>query len=126
MSKKNLKNILGQPLQSCCTNPITGFFRDGFCRTDATDRGTHVICAIMTSDFLEFTKSKGNDLSCPRPEYRFSGLVPGNCWCLCALRWLEAYYAGLAPPVNLNATHEKALNIVSKQLLIQYRYDKNS
>lgn len=123
MSKKSPKNILGQTLQSCCTNPLTGFFRDGFCRTDATDRGTHVICAIMTSEFLEFTKSKGNNLSNPRPEYKFPGLVPGDSWCLCVLRWLEAYQAGVAPPVNLYASNEKALEIVSKELLIKHRHD---
>ena len=125
MSQKNLKNVLGQTLQSCCTNPLTGFFRDGFCRTNHADIGTHVICAVMTTAFLEFTKSKGNDLSTPKSQYRFPGLVPGDRWCLCAKRWLEAHQAGVAPPVNLYATHEKALQIVPKEWLVKHQCDKN-
>jgi uncharacterized protein len=107
------KNVLGAPLEVCCTKPLTGYFRDGLCRTDATDRGSHVICARVTQAFLEFSLSRGNDLITPRPEYRFDGLKHGDCWCLCALRWREALVAGVAPPVRLGGTHEKALEFVS-------------
>lgn len=111
------KNVLGEPLQSCCTDPMTGFYRDGVCNTGPDDFGTHVVCAEMTAEFLSFTKSKGNDLSTPRPEYRFPGLKPGDGWCLCALRWKEAYEAGVAPPVRLASTHEKALEFVDLKVL---------
>lgn len=111
------KNVLGTPLQSCCTDPMTGFYRDGVCNTGPEDFGTHVVCAEMTAEFLAFTKSKGNDLSTPRPEYRFPGLQPGDGWCLCALRWKEAFEAGVAPPVRLPSTHEKALKYVSLEAL---------
>jgi uncharacterized protein len=107
-----VKNVLGTPLETCCTNPMTGYFRDGSCRTDATDRGSHVVCARVTDAFLEFSKRQGNDLVTPRPEFDFPGLKPGNCWCLCAHRWQEALEAGVAPPVKLESTHEKALEIV--------------
>ena len=106
------KNVLGTPLQMCCMDPLTGFYRDGHCKTGPTDYGTHVVCARMTEDFLAFTKARGNDLSTPRPEYRFPGLKPGDHWCLCALRWKEALEAGVAPPVVLESTHEKALKYV--------------
>ena len=92
------KNILGTELQSCCTDPITGFFRDGYCNTNQMDKGMHVVCAIVTDAFLDFTKSRGNDLSTPRPEFQFPGLKSGDRWCLCALRWKEAYEEGVAPP----------------------------
>lgn len=111
------KNVLGEPLQSCCTDPMTGFYRDGVCNTGPDDFGTHVVCAEMTAEFLSFTKSRGNDLSTPRPEYRFPGLKPGDGWCLCALRWKEAYEAGVAPPVRLAATHENALEFVDLKAL---------
>lgn len=114
------KNILGTPLQSCCTDPITGFFRDGFCNTNQMDQGTHVVCAIITDEFLAFTKSRGNDLSTPRPEYEFPGLKAGDGWCLCALRWKEAYEADVASPIKPEATHEKALEILDKQALEQH------
>jgi uncharacterized protein len=107
------KNVLGAPLEVCCTKPLTGYFRDGLCRTDATDRGSHVVCARVTQAFLEFSLARGNDLITPRPEYRFDGLKHNDCWCLCAMRWREALQAGVAPPVRLGSTHEKALEFVS-------------
>jgi len=113
-------NVLGTELQCCCTNPLTGFYRDGFCKTDDLDRGKHVICAIVTEDFLQFTLSQGNDLITPQPLYRFPGLKAGNKWCLCALRWKEAYDAGVAPPVLLNSTHAKALSFVSLNQLKEF------
>ncbi len=109
----NAKNILGEPLDHCCSSPRTGFYRDGFCNTGPMDSGSHVICAEMTETFLAFTKAQGNDLSTPMPVYQFPGLKPGDRWCLCALRWQEAEDAGVAPPVILSATHEKALEVVS-------------
>lgn len=120
MAEKKAKNILGTELQSCCTDPVTGFFRDGFCHTNHLDHGTHVVCAIMTDEFLDYTKSRGNDLSTPMPEYRFPGLKTGDGWCLCALRWKEAYEAGVAPPVKPEATHEKALEYIDLQSLEKY------
>lgn len=107
------KNVIGKNLEVCCTSPITGFYRDGFCRTGGQDFGSHVICAQVTSEFLEFTKSLGNDLSTPVPDSNFPGLKPGDCWCLCASRWQEALDAGVAPPVILSATHARALEVVS-------------
>lgn len=106
-------NVLGEPLQACSYDPLTGWLRDGCCHTDANDHGTHVVCARVTADFLAFSMTQGNDLSTPRPEYRFPGLQPGDRWCLCARRWLEALQAGVAPPVNLAATHIRALDLVS-------------
>ncbi len=110
-------NVLGAELQACSFDPLTGFYRDGCCRTDANDRGSHVICARVTADFLAFSMTRGNDLITPRPEYRFAGLKPGDRWCLCALRWKEALEAGVAPPVHLEATHQKALDYVSLEEL---------
>ena len=112
-------NVFGQPLLLCCNEPKTGFYRDGFCNTGSNDVGTHVICAEMTAEFLSFTKSKGNDLSTPNPIYDFPGLKPGDCWCLCALRWKEAYEAGVAPKVKLEATHDKALEYLTMNQLIE-------
>jgi len=114
------KNVLGSDLESCCFEPLTGYFRDGYCRTDWMDSGTHTVCAIMTEDFLTYTKSKGNDLSTPFPQFNFPGLNVGDKWCLCASRWLEAHHAGHAPNVNLNATHEKTLSIVDVEILKTY------
>ena len=114
------KNILGTELQLCCTDPMTGFFRDGYCNTNQMDEGTHVVCAVMTDAFLEFTRSRGNDLSTPRPEYKFPGLKAGDCWCLCALRWKEAHQAGVAPAIKPEATHEKILEFFSKSLLEEH------
>lgn len=113
-------NVHGYPLELCCTNPMTGYFRDGACNTDSTDRGTHIICAEITQEFLTFTKSKGNDLSTPHPDYNFPGLKPGDKWCLCVLRWLEAYENDVAPNIVLKATHEKALEFITMEVLEQY------
>jgi len=111
-------NVLGGPLQSCSssTQKTTGFFRDGSCTTGPTDHGTHVVCATMTDEFLQFTKSRGNDLSTPNPPM-FPGLVAGDRWCLCALRWREAFEAGKAPPVHLESTHRAVLDIVPLEAL---------
>ena len=106
-------NVLGEPLQPCSEEPMTGFFRDGCCNTSPEDFGRHVVCVRVTADFLEFSKSRGNDLSTPVPEFGFPGLVPGDRWCLCAGRWREALVAGVAPPVVLGATHEEALAVVT-------------
>ena len=118
--KEKAMNILGRDLQCCCTNPKTGFFRDGYCNTNHQDRGAHVVCAIMTDEFLTFTKSRGNDLTTARPEYHFPGLKAGDGWCLCAMRWKEAYDAGVAPPIKPEATHEKALEVITRQALEQH------
>ena len=105
-------NVLGTPLQLCSLAPLTGFFRDGCCRGDPSDRGLHVVCAVMTAEFLRFSKAQGNDLSTPRPELAFPGLKPGDRWCLCARRWREAFEVGRAPDVVLEATHISALAVV--------------
>jgi hypothetical protein len=107
------KNVLGTPLALCSTNPLTGWHRDGCCNTDAQDRGLHTVCAVLTEEFLAFSKAAGNDLSTPRPEFGFPGLNPGDRWCLCAARWEEARRAGFAPEVVLEATHEKTLEITA-------------
>ncbi len=107
------KNVLGTELQPCCFEPMTGFYRDGFCRTGSTDYGVHTVCAEMTAEFLEFTVRAGNDLVTPVPEYDFPGLKAGDRWCLCAERWKEAYQAGVAPPVVLEATHMSAIEFLS-------------
>jgi uncharacterized protein (DUF2237 family) len=116
------KNLFGESLQLCCSQPKTGFYRDGFCHTGPEDAGIHVVCAMMTGDFLEFTKSRGNDLSTPMPAYGFPGLKAGDKWCLCAARWKEALEAGVAPPVVLEATHEKALEIVGMDELLAHAF----
>ncbi|NCJ06491.1 DUF2237 family protein [Synechococcales cyanobacterium C] len=116
-------NVLGAELQVCCNSPMTGFYRDGFCRTGAGDLGAHVVCAQMTAEFLAFTQAQGNDLSTPVPAYQFPGLQPGDCWCLCAARWKEAMDAGVAPPVQLAATHASALEYVSLSELQLYALD---
>ena len=116
------KNIFGEPLIPCCLNPITGFYRDGLCRTDAFDEGRHVVCAQMTEEFLVFSKAAGNDLSTPRPEYDFPGLKAGDFWCLCALRWKQAFDARKAPLVKLEATSEAALAYIEIQELIAHAY----
>jgi uncharacterized protein len=110
---RSASNVLGEPLQACCTAPMTGFYRDGFCHTGAGDLGAHVVCARVTAEFLAFSRSRGNDLSTPVPAYNFPGLKPGDCWCLCASRWQEALEAGVAPAVVLAATHASALEYVS-------------
>ena len=116
-------NILGHPLIPCSTHPMTGFFRDGCCKTGPEDLGTHTVCAVMTQEFLEYTKSKGNNLSTPIPAYQFPGLKPGDRWCLCAMRWHEAYLAGNAPRVILESTHEKTLRYVSLEVLKSYAFN---
>lgn len=113
-------NVLGTPLQSCSMEPVTGWFRDGCCRSDPEDRGLHLICAVMTAQFLEFSRQAGNDLSTPRPEFSFPGLLPGDRWCLCAQRWREALLAGAAPPVVLEATHLNTLGVVGLQQLREH------
>ena len=113
------RNVLGGELLSCSYDPVTGFYRDGCCRTGDDDQGTHVVCARVTQAFLDFSLARGNDLITPRPQWRFAGLKPGDRWCLCALRWKEAWAAGVAPPVNLQATHAKALEVVTLEMLQQ-------
>ncbi|MEM6309677.1 MAG: DUF2237 domain-containing protein [Pseudomonadota bacterium] len=113
-------NVLGGPLESCSFDPVTGFFRDGHCNTCAADTGSHTVCAILTAEFLAFSKYVGNDLSTPRPEFRFAGLKAGDQWCLCAARFLQAHEEGCAPQVNLSATHKSALDIVPLEVLQQY------
>jgi uncharacterized protein (DUF2237 family) len=113
-------NVIGTRLEGCSEEPRTGFYRDGFCNTGANDTGTHVVCAEMTDEFLEFTASKGNDLSTPRPEFRFPGLTAGDRWCLCAMRWEEARRAGAAPRVVLGATHIGALEFVDEAHLREH------
>ena len=110
-------NVLGTPLESCCTSPVTGFYRDGFCHTGPHDAGSHTVCAKVSAEFLAFSKRTGNDLSTPRPEYGFSGLKPGDKWCVCVSRWEQAFLAGVAPPVALEATHEGALEVVALEEL---------
>jgi uncharacterized protein len=110
--ERGARNVLGGPLAACSTSPVTGFYRDGCCHTGPNDVGSHTVCAVMTEEFLAFSKKRGNDLSTPRPEYDFPGLVAGNRWCLCVTRWREAYEANCAPQVVLAATHERALDVV--------------
>lgn len=112
-----INNVLGSELVPCSYDPLTGFYRDGCCNTDATDHGTHVICAKVTQEFLDYSLKRGNDLITPVPQYRFAGLKAGDRWCLCAMRWKEAYEAGVAPQVVLESTHEKALAHLSLELL---------
>jgi uncharacterized protein len=116
------KNVLGTPLVPCSYDPLTGYLRDGCCSTDEEDHGTHVVCARMTQEFLVFSLERGNDLMTPRPEYRFAGLKPGDRWCLCATRWAEALAVGMAPPVVLECTHEKALEFASLDDLRKHAY----
>jgi len=118
----NLLNVFGLPLQPCCFDPMTGYFRDGLCRTVDSDTGTHVVCARVTAEFLTYSKSRGNDLISPMPQWQFPGLKPGDQWCLCISRWLEAEKAGVAPPVVLEATHEKALEYTSLEKLVAYAW----
>lgn len=117
------KNVLGEPLAVCCTDPVTGFYRDGYCHTGLGDDGVHTVCAEMTTDFLEFSRERGNDLSTPMPQFEFPGLVPGDRWCLCAARWKEAYDAGHAPPVVLRACHMSSLEFASLEELKEYAVD---
>jgi uncharacterized protein len=106
-------NVLGQPLQGCCSDPMTGFYRDGYCRTGPDDKGLHTVCVVATEEFLAFSRAVGNDLSTPMLHYDFPGLQPGDKWCLCVTRWVEAFKAGMAPQVVLEATHIYALEFVA-------------
>lgn len=115
-------NIFGQPLIPCSAEPLTGYFRDGCCNTDDTDIGMHTVCIVATDEFLEYSKAVGNDLSTPMPEYAFPGVRPGEHWCLCAKRFLQAYEAGFAPKVVLEATNEKTLDVVSMDILIEHAH----
>ncbi len=114
------RNVLGTELETCSMDPMTGFFRDGCCNTGRDDEGMHLVCAEMTEQFLAFSKSRGNDLSTPMPHYDFPGLMEGDRWCLCVLRWKEAYEAGMAPKVNLRATHISTLEFVDLDVLREY------
>jgi uncharacterized protein (DUF2237 family) len=113
MTDPEARNVLGEPLEPCSKDPMTGFFRDGCCRTDEHDHGSHTVCAVMTEAFLSFSRARGNDLVTPVPAYRFPGLKPGDRWCLCVSRWREALVAGVAPPVVLRSTHLRALDVVT-------------
>ena len=116
------KNVFGEALEICCTQPMTGYFRDGLCRTIAQDTGTHTVCAVMTDEFLRFSAAQGNDLITPMPYYQFPGLKAGDKWCLCVSRWVQAQKAGKAPLLILEATHEKTLDYATLALLVQYAY----
>lgn len=120
---KRARNVLGGPLAECSTRPLTGFYRDGCCNTGMDDHGAHTVCTLLTSEFLEFSKARGNDLSTPMPEYGFPGLNPGDRWCLCAARWREALQAGAAPRVVLAATHERTLDYVKLEELKKFAVD---
>ncbi len=120
------RNVLGDPLVSCCTDPMTGWFRDGTCRAAPDDPGRHTVCAEMTAEFLGFTRARGNDLSSPMPQTGFPGLQPGDRWCVCAARWQEALEAGVAPPVVLAACEESALEVVSLDDLKAHAVDRAS
>ena len=117
------RNVHGGPLKPCSNDPVTGFFRNGRCDTCAEDEGCHTVCVEVTAEFLEYSSSRGNDLSTPMPAYGFPGLKPGDCWCLCAERWKEALADGMAPPVKLAGTHAKTLEIVPLEALKAYALD---
>lgn len=116
-------NVFGAPLMICGTDPVTGAYRNGCCDTGPLDEGTHTVCAVVTDTFLIYSKSKGNDLTRPYPEYNFPGLVAGNHWCLCVLRWLEAYRADVAPQILLEACHQKTLEYVDLEILKKFDYN---
>ncbi|MTI02612.1 DUF2237 family protein [Roseibium sp. RKSG952] len=120
MQKQDSINVLGGVLAPCSRDPLTGFFRDGACNTCPEDQGSHTVCAVMTAEFLAYSKYVGNDLSTPRPEFDFSGLKPGDSWCLCAGRFLQAHDEGCAPKVHMEATHQRALEIVPLNILRQH------
>lgn len=117
------RNVLGGPLETCSTEPLTGFYRDGCCRTGIEDFGSHTICAVVSAEFLSYQESIGNDLSTPVPEFHFPGLVPGDRWCVTALNWLRAHEAGVGSYVVLAATHERALDVVPLEVLREYAVD---
>ena len=114
------RNVLGQPLVACSFDPLTGFFRDGCCKTGPEDVGSHLVCAIVTDDFLAFSAARGNDLSTPRPQWSFPGLSSGDQWCLCVNRWVEAHKAGCAPKIRLESTHINSLQVIDLETLKQY------
>ncbi len=124
MSREPDLNVVGGSLLPCSTDPVTGFYRDGCCGTGPEDVGSHTVCSVMTADFLEFSQAAGNDLSTPRPEWGFAGLSPGDRWCVCAARWLEAFRAGRAPAVVLGATHAAALEIVPIEALTAHAFEQ--
>ena len=123
MSEEDQLNIFNEPLEACSFDPVTGFFRSGCCETSEQDTGSHTVCAIMTEEFLKFSKSKGNDLSTPVPAFDFPGLNSGDRWCLCAARWLEAYEAGSAPTIIARATHKRALEIIPIEVIKEFSLD---
>jgi uncharacterized protein (DUF2237 family) len=123
MAEAGDRNVLGEPLQECGTDPVTGFYRDGCCTSGPEDVGSHTVCAVMTAEFLAQQRSVGNDLVTPRPEWRFPGLRPGDRWCVVAARWLQAYEDGVAAPVVLAATHARALDVVPLEALQQHAVD---
>ena len=120
------KNVFGEPLIICCSNPITGYFRDGLCKTVTEDTGTHTVCAVMTDKFLRFSASRGNDLITPISYYQFTGLKEGDKWCLCVTRWIEAEKAGKAPKVILEATNERTLEFAPLDILVKYAFKDTS
>ena len=120
------KNVLGTELKPCCTSPLTGFYRDGFCNTGQGDDGAHIVCAVMTESFLAFSQAVGNDLSTPVPAYNFPGLKPGDQWCLCVERWKEALAAGAAPEVILESTHMLAIEFVALEDLKDHEFSPES
>jgi len=122
-SKTDARNVLDGPLEACGLDPVTGFYRDGCCNTGPEDHGSHTVCAEVTEAFLAYSQRVGNDLSTPRPEFGFAGLKPGDRWCVCAARWQEAYDTGVAPPVHLAATHERALDIIALEVLLEKALD---
>ena len=123
MSEEDQLNIFNEPLEACSFDPVTGFFRSGCCETSELDTGSHTVCAIMTEEFLKFSKSKGNDLSTPVPAFDFPGLNSGDRWCLCAARWLEAYEAGSAPSIIARATHRRALETIPMEVMKEFSLD---
>ena len=123
MSEEEQFNIFNEPLEACSFDPVTGFFRSGCCETSELDTGSHTVCAIMTEEFLTFSKSKGNDLSTPVPAFDFPGLNSGDRWCLCAARWLEAYEANSAPSIIAKATHIRALEIIPMEVIKEFALD---
>ena len=125
MEQEKSLNVFGESLEPCNEEPATGFYRDGYCNTCAEDIGSHTVCAEMTTEFLEYSRFKGNDLSTPMPDYGFPGLQEGNAWCLCAARWLEAYKDGMAPRVHLTRTHQRALTVISIEVLKKFAVDLN-
>ncbi len=119
------RNVFGEPLVPCSFEPLTGFMRDGCCRSEGSDMGAHLVCAVMTKAFLAFSQQRGNDLSTPRPEWQFPGLMAGDQWCLCLSRWIEAHEAGCAPMVVLESTHQHVLDYVPIEILQRYDHRPN-